>query len=334
MVFDKAYYDGIWGTVHRHDYADEWVPRLLPYGKRILDVGCGCGWIVKVLLDRGCDAWGVEISDYAIENNCAPGRVLKANATDLPFKDDRFDLVFSNGLWPYLTEAEVDKAAAECWRVGKTQLHNYEYSDGCVPPPNCITWKPLKWWEEKLSQPKVLIACPTHICKEYSFEPWIAAVKAIRYKPHEVFVVDNSPNGEMISRYGDRIPMIAISSHDHAYVRICNSMEIIRRRFLAGNYSWWLNLECDIIPEPDILNILLSYSKQVEWVGHCYPLRGQENEMSSGIGCSLLSKNLVADFSFQDCDESPDCMLWRYAQSKRIREVDLYHHCKVKHLSE
>src|SRR3990167_1448487 len=102
--FSKDYYDGIWPNsgVHRHDYIDNWISNFksdYKDVKSILDIGTGCGFMVKCLREEGYDAWGLEISDYAIENTCAKGYVLKGSVTDIPFKDNRFDLVFSQGLW-------------------------------------------------------------------------------------------------------------------------------------------------------------------------------------------------------------------------------------------
>ena len=77
MEFGKEYFDSIWGTVHRHDYCSYWADRLInEFGKcRILDAGTGCGYLVKLLREKGCDAWGIDSSEYAITNTCAPGYV-------------------------------------------------------------------------------------------------------------------------------------------------------------------------------------------------------------------------------------------------------------------
>ena len=58
VSFDRAYFDGIWGTVHRHDYTESLADWLIQtYGRgSILDVGTGCGHLVKMLRERGIDA--------------------------------------------------------------------------------------------------------------------------------------------------------------------------------------------------------------------------------------------------------------------------------------
>lgn len=153
-IFSKQYYDDIWGEqgVHRHDYVDNWISRFkseFKDVKSILDIGTGCGFMVKRLREEGYDAWGLEISDYALENSCDPEHVLKGSVTSLPFKDNQFDLVFSQGLWSYIKEKDVKKGAKEIHRVGRQQLHNIDH-DKCLRLPGFVTWKSTEWWNKEL----------------------------------------------------------------------------------------------------------------------------------------------------------------------------------------
>ena len=60
-VFDKNYYDTIWPeqSVHRHEHCENLANSLIQkYGRvKILDIGTGCGFLVKLLREKGCDAW-------------------------------------------------------------------------------------------------------------------------------------------------------------------------------------------------------------------------------------------------------------------------------------
>jgi SAM-dependent methyltransferase len=86
-------------------YDGRWVPVAtdiikhfdLRSGARILDVGCGKGFLVKDLVDQGMDAYGLDVSSYALMN-CEPdivGRIHLGTALSLPFPDDSFDCVLS-----------------------------------------------------------------------------------------------------------------------------------------------------------------------------------------------------------------------------------------------
>lgn len=66
-------------------------------GCRVLDVGCGKGFLVKALLAQSMEAFGLDISFYAL-THCAPevvGRLHLGTAEKLPFPDGSFDCVLS-----------------------------------------------------------------------------------------------------------------------------------------------------------------------------------------------------------------------------------------------
>jgi len=64
-----------------------------------LEVGAGTGGLLKRLREDGCDAVGVEVSDYALEKCEEKGlQVIEASAEDLPFKDGEFDYCVSQHL--------------------------------------------------------------------------------------------------------------------------------------------------------------------------------------------------------------------------------------------
>jgi ubiquinone/menaquinone biosynthesis C-methylase UbiE len=89
------HYDGRWRPVARDIIAHF---GLRP-GMRILDVGCGKGFLVKDLMLEcaGLEAFGVDISLYALRH-CPPeiaGRLHLGSADRLPFPDGAFDCVIS-----------------------------------------------------------------------------------------------------------------------------------------------------------------------------------------------------------------------------------------------
>src|SRR3990167_6570571 len=197
MQFNEAYYTRIWPDqgVHRNDYVRDRANQMVDrYGvTSYLDVGCGCGALVKELRNRGCDAWGVEISDYALANTCVPGSVLKGSLTNIPFRDKRFDVLHTMGVWEYVPEAEIYKAVAECYRVAGRMDNNIDYLGAGVDEENFATARPREWWDEKLDHLRILVAMPMHERKEYSFQKWIDCAKALDYPWYDILVVENSP---------------------------------------------------------------------------------------------------------------------------------------------
>ena len=65
--------------------------------KKVLDVGCAKGFMVKALREQGIEAWGVDVSEYALST--APEDIrghlyrVDLNRDALPFADGYFDCV-------------------------------------------------------------------------------------------------------------------------------------------------------------------------------------------------------------------------------------------------
>ena len=90
---------------------------------RVLEIGCAAGPIVKWLNEMGCDAHGIDVSNWAVANRFHPNVIL-ASADDLPYETGSFDLVFSCHSLEHLPESIAEGALAEISRVaGKHQFH-------------------------------------------------------------------------------------------------------------------------------------------------------------------------------------------------------------------
>ena len=86
-------YDGRWQPVARDIVAHFGLSR----GDRVLDVGCAKGFLVKDLLALGIDAYGIDVSEYALMH-CereAVGRLHLGSADHLLFPDRSFSAVIS-----------------------------------------------------------------------------------------------------------------------------------------------------------------------------------------------------------------------------------------------
>lgn len=98
-------------------------------GKEVLDVGCGGGQYMEYFLHKNAKITGIDYSEKMIEmarvylegskkdNKKFKVSLIKANAEDLPFRNNKFDLVVSIGLLEYLSKPE--KALLEIHRVLK-----------------------------------------------------------------------------------------------------------------------------------------------------------------------------------------------------------------------
>lgn len=88
--------------------------------KRALDIGCAKGYLVEALRDLGVDAYGCDISAFAVENasSAVIARLRIGDLeTGLPFRDAEFDLVTALEVLEHLHPSKVDVALGELRRV-------------------------------------------------------------------------------------------------------------------------------------------------------------------------------------------------------------------------
>jgi len=114
------YIPGRWKTV-----AEKLIESYnLTLGSRVLDIGCGKGYLLyeMKLLIPDLDITGIDFSDYSLENAKKEIKsfVFKHKAEDkLPYKDKEFDLVISLGTLHNLRIQQLKVALSEMERVGK-----------------------------------------------------------------------------------------------------------------------------------------------------------------------------------------------------------------------
>src|SRR3954451_18342058 len=106
-------YDGRWVPV-----AGEMVKHFdLKPGDRVLDVGCGKGFLVKDLMKvcPGLEAFGLDISEYAVVH-CEPevvGRLHVGPCVRLPFPDNAFKAVIAINVVHNLEREECIRSVRE-----------------------------------------------------------------------------------------------------------------------------------------------------------------------------------------------------------------------------
>jgi len=99
----------------------------LTKNSKILDIGCGKGYLLYdfTKLLPGISVYGVDISTYAKENSKEEikNQISIGNATNLPWKDNFFDLVISINTLHCLHSYELCEAIREMERVGKSNKY-------------------------------------------------------------------------------------------------------------------------------------------------------------------------------------------------------------------
>lgn len=104
--------------------------RLFIGPKNCLDVGCGTGNLVKVLRGFGIDAYGIEISEHAIEMADKTVRpfLKTGDVVKLPYEDDEFDLVLTFDVLEHMERAKIKKSIDETIRVSRKYIMHKIYT--------------------------------------------------------------------------------------------------------------------------------------------------------------------------------------------------------------
>jgi SAM-dependent methyltransferase len=106
---------------------------------RVLDFGCGAGTVVRLLRERGIDAWGADIfyagadwDDPALRELIDAGTIRRIGADGrIPFGDGTFDLVISDQVLEHVedlpgTLREIDRVL----KSGGISYHHFPTRDG------------------------------------------------------------------------------------------------------------------------------------------------------------------------------------------------------------
>lgn len=90
-----------------------------PKGIKILDIGCANGTCVKMLQDLKYDAYGIDISETAVEmaTNRGAKNCLLGSVTKIPFNDGYFDSITCSDVLEHIFEEDIPKAISEIYRV-------------------------------------------------------------------------------------------------------------------------------------------------------------------------------------------------------------------------
>jgi 2-polyprenyl-3-methyl-5-hydroxy-6-metoxy-1,4-benzoquinol methylase len=160
VTFGRYYYDhyqhdtGIPYEHNEHwqgifDRVAETIVRLFQ-PRKALDAGCAVGLLVRALRERGVDAYGIDISDYAV--TAAPEDLrpyLRQGSLADPI-DDRFDLVTCIETVEHMPAGEAEAAIANLCAV--TDRIVFSSSPDDYGEPSHLTVRPVEYWASLFAQ--------------------------------------------------------------------------------------------------------------------------------------------------------------------------------------
>jgi predicted TPR repeat methyltransferase len=99
-------------------------------GKKVLELGCAKGYGVQWLRQQGIDAWGMDVSAYAISqaDPSVQPYLITANAvTELAkYTKNAFNVIYSRGFLCCLSDADLSTIIPLMNKVGFLQIHHVD----------------------------------------------------------------------------------------------------------------------------------------------------------------------------------------------------------------
>lgn len=125
----NAFYRATWGQT-KLEMNEAFVGHL-PREARILEVGCNTGMQLRGLQEAGfTNLYGVELQSYAVEKAkqyTQHVNLIQGSGFDLPFKDNFFDVVTTNGVLIHIAPADLPRIMAEIVRCSRRYIWGFEY---------------------------------------------------------------------------------------------------------------------------------------------------------------------------------------------------------------
>jgi len=151
--YTKEYYDRVELFSKRAGRLKSIIGRMnIPKSSKVLDVGCGHGFLVNRLRRNKIDAIGTDPSEFA--GKFIPEYFTRADSKKLPFKDKEFDVVISTDVFEHIPEEDIDEVYAEMQRVGKRVMAIICPKRGTEE--SHITIKSMEEWSRRLKGVEIL----------------------------------------------------------------------------------------------------------------------------------------------------------------------------------
>jgi pseudaminic acid biosynthesis-associated methylase len=98
---------------------------------KILEVGCNIGIQLLALQKNGFkNLYGVELQPYAVEKSKEITKninIIQGSGFDIPFRDNYFDVVYTNGVLIHISPNDLPKIMGEMIRCSKKYIWGFEY---------------------------------------------------------------------------------------------------------------------------------------------------------------------------------------------------------------
>ncbi len=134
----NAFYKDTWG-ISKIEMNDRFIGQL-PKSSKILEVGCNTGMQLNGLQQMGFEnLYGIELQSYAAEQAKKYTKninIICGSGFDLPFKDNYFEMVCTNGVLIHISPDNLPLIMGEMYRCSSKYIWGFEYFEEKVTEIN------------------------------------------------------------------------------------------------------------------------------------------------------------------------------------------------------
>jgi len=164
---EKEKYTACWKTgEYQQSEQSYWIVEIIKNLKpdsKVLDFGCGNGFVVKKLVDSGIDAYGIDITNTGWTKtskvnpvlNIPKDRLFEAPLWKTPFDNKEFDITFSTTVLEHIPPGMVAPTLKEILRITKEKTIHYvdtvkeqeQFGENLH-----MTVQPCDWWLKEFAR--------------------------------------------------------------------------------------------------------------------------------------------------------------------------------------
>lgn len=160
-TFDRRYFDV--GGYYKEGYRDFWMNemvfrQILARGPQsVLELGCGRGYLLKRLEDKGIPCTGLDISRHCwLTRACDRIHIIDVRAAWAA--GSAFDLCFSFDVLDRIPEMDLPAVFENMEKICKRGLHAIDFHADPKNDPTRITNHERGWWAQRLPKGHVVVA--------------------------------------------------------------------------------------------------------------------------------------------------------------------------------
>jgi SAM-dependent methyltransferase len=223
--FGEEYFQHHCGRPYQHDdfwvaffgrIADVIVSDIGP--RRVLDAGCAMGFLVEALRARGVEAYGFDLSSYALAHAPEAARPFcwQANVTD--DIAGHYDVIVCQEVLPHLPLAEAERAIANFCRHSHDVLFSVSPYG---PAPLHANVEPPEYWAAVFAR--------HGFYRDFDFDGSVMTAWAVRYRKALY------PTDGLVSRYEQRLSALGSERDDE---RASRAYAEARMRGMERSWFW------------------------------------------------------------------------------------------------